>query len=107
MTPDATIFADVTSADGYLLVLAVILPVIGILLTMAFGGQHATGSIRRRWRRGIVEAMAPNAAKVRIWPTRWMIVPLRSDPATIPAQKHVDEKFRPVRRREELIGNEP
>jgi hypothetical protein len=31
VTPDATVFADVTSADGYLLVLAVILPVIGIL----------------------------------------------------------------------------
>ena len=40
MTPDATVFADVTSADGYLLVLAVILPVIGILLSIAFGGRY-------------------------------------------------------------------
>ena len=40
MTPDATVFADVTTADGYLLVLAVIFPVIGILLSMALGGRY-------------------------------------------------------------------
>ena len=40
MTPDATVFADVTTADGYLLVLAVIVPVIGILLSIAFGGRY-------------------------------------------------------------------
>ena len=38
MTPDA--LADGTTADGYLLVLSIIFPVIGILLSMALGGRH-------------------------------------------------------------------
>jgi formate hydrogenlyase subunit 3/multisubunit Na+/H+ antiporter MnhD subunit len=40
VTPDATAFTDVTTADGYLLVLAVILPAIGMLVSMAFGGRY-------------------------------------------------------------------
>src|SRR5262249_62418204 len=38
VTPDA--LADGTTADGYLLVLSIIFPVIGILLSMALGGRH-------------------------------------------------------------------
>ncbi|MGB6352111.1 MAG: NADH-quinone oxidoreductase subunit J, partial [Pseudolabrys sp.] len=39
MTSAATTFADKTTASGYLLVLAIILPVIGILLSLVFGGR--------------------------------------------------------------------
>src|SRR5215468_8553995 len=37
--PHATNFVDATTADGYLLVLAIVLPVIGILLSLALGGR--------------------------------------------------------------------
>src|SRR6516162_677158 len=36
---------------------------------------------------GAVDALAPSATKVRIWPTRWISLPPSSDPTTIPAQK--------------------
>ena len=39
MIPTAMAFADKTTANGYLLVLAIILPVIGILLSLVFGGR--------------------------------------------------------------------
>ncbi|MGB2586686.1 MAG: proton-conducting transporter membrane subunit [Pseudolabrys sp.] len=39
MMPDATPFIDATTADGYLLVLAIVLPVVGILLSLALGGK--------------------------------------------------------------------
>ena len=39
MMPDATTFIDATTADGYLLVLAIVLPVVGILLSLALGGK--------------------------------------------------------------------
>lgn len=40
MMPDATTFIDATTADGYLLVLAIVLPVVGILLSLALGGKY-------------------------------------------------------------------
>ncbi|MGA7185770.1 MAG: proton-conducting transporter membrane subunit, partial [Pseudolabrys sp.] len=39
MMPDATPFIGATTADGYLLVLAIVLPVVGILLSLALGGK--------------------------------------------------------------------
>src|SRR6516165_7851186 len=36
---------------------------------------------------GAVDALAPSATKVRIWPTRWISLPPSSDPTTIPTQK--------------------
>ena len=65
MTPDATVFADVTSADGYLLVLAVILPVIGILLTMALGGQYVERIALGLLLAGLAVAIAILAAVLR------------------------------------------
>jgi formate hydrogenlyase subunit 3/multisubunit Na+/H+ antiporter MnhD subunit len=38
--PNATIFPDTTTTEGLLLVLAIILPVTGILLALALGGRH-------------------------------------------------------------------
>jgi formate hydrogenlyase subunit 3/multisubunit Na+/H+ antiporter MnhD subunit len=37
--PDPTAFIDATRADGYLLVLAIVLPVLGILLSLVLGGK--------------------------------------------------------------------
>ena len=37
----ATVLSDATTADGYLLVLAIMLPVSGILLSLVLGGSHA------------------------------------------------------------------
>jgi formate hydrogenlyase subunit 3/multisubunit Na+/H+ antiporter MnhD subunit len=65
VTPDATVFADVTSADGYLLVLAVILPVIGILLTMALGGQYVERIALGLLLAGLAVAIAILAAVLR------------------------------------------
>ena len=39
MMPDTTSFIDATTADGYLLVLVIVLPVLGILLSLALGGK--------------------------------------------------------------------
>ena len=54
-----------TSADGYLLVLAVILPVIGILLTMAFGGQYVERIALGLLLAGLAVAIAILAAVLR------------------------------------------
>jgi multicomponent Na+:H+ antiporter subunit D len=40
MMPSPTFLANATTADGFLLVLAIVLPVIGILLLFAFGGRY-------------------------------------------------------------------
>ena len=37
---NALAFPDATTPDGYLLVLAVIVPVVGILLSLALGGRY-------------------------------------------------------------------
>jgi multicomponent Na+:H+ antiporter subunit D len=39
--PSATVLTDATTAGGYLLVLAIVLPVTGILLAFVLGGRHA------------------------------------------------------------------
>jgi formate hydrogenlyase subunit 3/multisubunit Na+/H+ antiporter MnhD subunit len=39
MMPDTTSFIDATTTDGYLLVLVIVLPVLGILLSLALGGK--------------------------------------------------------------------
>lgn len=39
--PDATVLSGTTTTGGFLLVLAIILPVAGILLSLAFGGHYA------------------------------------------------------------------
>ncbi len=38
--PDATVLPDATTANGALLVLAIVLPVVGILLSLVVGGRH-------------------------------------------------------------------
>jgi len=40
MMPSPALLTDATTAEGFLLVLAIVLPVIGILLLFAFGGRH-------------------------------------------------------------------
>jgi len=65
VTPDATAFADVTTADGYLLVLAVIVPVIGILLSIAFGGRYVERIALVLLVAGLAIAIAIFAAVVR------------------------------------------
>jgi multicomponent Na+:H+ antiporter subunit D len=39
--PEAGAFAETTTAGGFLLVLAVVLPFVGVLLSLALGGRHA------------------------------------------------------------------
>ena len=40
MIPSPTFLTNATTADGFLLVLSIVLPVIGILLLFAFGGRY-------------------------------------------------------------------
>jgi formate hydrogenlyase subunit 3/multisubunit Na+/H+ antiporter MnhD subunit len=65
VTPDATVFADVTTADGYLLVLTVIVPVTGILLSIAFGGRYVERIALVLLVAGLAIAIAIFAAVVR------------------------------------------
>jgi formate hydrogenlyase subunit 3/multisubunit Na+/H+ antiporter MnhD subunit len=39
--PGAEIFSETTTAGGFLLVLAIVLPFVGVLLSLALGGRHA------------------------------------------------------------------
>src|SRR5882672_5023336 len=38
--PDATVLPDTTTTDGVLLVLAIVLPAAGVLLSFVLGGRH-------------------------------------------------------------------
>jgi multicomponent Na+:H+ antiporter subunit D len=39
--PDANVLPDATTTDGALLVLSIVLPAAGVLLSLALGGRHA------------------------------------------------------------------
>lgn len=65
MMPDTTTFIDATTADGYLLVLAIILPVIGILLSLAFGGRYSERIALVLLAAGLCVAIAVFAAVLR------------------------------------------
>jgi multicomponent Na+:H+ antiporter subunit D len=65
VAPDAIVPSDATTADGYLLVLAIIFPVIGILLTLAFGGRYVERIAFVLLLAGLVIAIAVFAAVLR------------------------------------------
>jgi multicomponent Na+:H+ antiporter subunit D len=65
VAPDAIGLSDATTAEGYLLVLAIIFPVIGILLTLAFGGRYVERIALVLLLAGLVIAIAVFAAVLR------------------------------------------
>ena len=62
MMPSPSVLTDATTAEGFLLVLAIVLPVIGILLLFAFGGRHVVRIVLILMPAGLGVAVAVFAA---------------------------------------------